>query len=106
MLPPPTFPPPVREGGAVRTVANPVCCTWCETFPRLLTVPLGIPNPAVPFCTSTREGRPPAVSTGCPTTTVAVPRSGGAGVGNRFGGFVNTGIVDQPPKPPGAHIQP
>lgn len=46
------------------------------------------------------------MSTGCPTTTVAVPRSGGAGVGKRFGGFVTGGTVYHEPKLPGAHIQP
>src|SRR5215510_3311960 len=96
-----------REGGTVRTVANPLCCTSRDTLPRLFTVPRGTPSPAEPFCTRTRRGGSLVVSTGCPTVTVALPCCGGRGTGKRLGGLVRRGTVyHSPPKAPGAHIQP
>src|SRR5262245_41012105 len=73
-----------REGGTVRTVANPLCCTSRDTLPRLFTVPRGTPSPAEPFCTRTRRGGSLVVSTGCPTVTVALPCCGGRGTGKRL----------------------
>ena len=46
-LHPPDDPPNPRDGGEVRTLIIPLACTSRETLPRLLTVPRGIPIPAV-----------------------------------------------------------
>src|SRR5262245_65291702 len=96
-----------REGGTVRTVANPLCCSSRETLPRLFTVPRGTPSPAEPFCTNTCREGPLVVRTGRPTLTVALPCCGARGTGNRLGGLVSRGTVyHPPPRAPGAHIHP
>ena len=46
------------------------------------------------------------MAVGCPTTRVAVPLTGGCGGGKPLAGFLTGGTLDQPPHPPGAHIQP
>src|SRR5215471_11368598 len=104
---PPGDPPKPRDGGAVWTLIIPFACTWRETLLRLLTLPRGIPMPAVPFFTKRRWGTPLLTGMkGRPTVTVAVPRVGGCGTGNRFGGFFTGTTGYQVVNAPGAHIHP
>src|SRR5579862_9704642 len=104
---PPGDPPKPRAGGEVPTLIIPLACTSRETLLRLLTVPRGIPIPAVPFLTNTRCGDVVLTpANGRPTVTVAVPRVGGCGVLKRWGGFLTGTTGYQVLNPPGAHIYP